>query len=61
MRLLVIDNFDSFTYNLVECMRQLGATCADALRPALDTYRALALRLAAEPLAAHSGPPPGGA
>ncbi len=25
MRLLMIDNYDSFTYNLVQCLRELGA------------------------------------
>lgn len=32
MKLLVIDNFDSFTYNLVECFRQLGQEEIDVFR-----------------------------
>lgn len=49
MRLLVIDNFDSFTYNLVESMRQLGLEEIDVFRndvipfDRLDDYDAVLL------------------
>jgi anthranilate synthase/aminodeoxychorismate synthase-like glutamine amidotransferase len=35
-RVLVVDNYDSFTYNLVQCLRALGATCEVRLNDCLD-------------------------
>lgn len=32
MKILVLDNYDSFTYNLVECLRQLGIKDVDVCR-----------------------------
>src|SRR5687768_6806550 len=35
-RVLVIDNYDSFTYNLVQALSALGARCDVALNDAID-------------------------
>src|SRR5215203_5924502 len=35
-RVLVIDNYDSFTYNLVQALGMLGARCDVALNDAID-------------------------
>jgi len=42
--ILMIDNFDSFTYNLVQYLRQLGAEVEVARNNALDTAAIAALR-----------------
>ena len=44
MRLLVIDNYDSFTYNLVHYLGELGAATAVYRNDAITTAEALALR-----------------
>ncbi|AKT41069.1 anthranilate synthase component II [Chondromyces crocatus] len=41
-RVLVIDNYDSFTYNLVQLLEVLGARCEVVLNDALDVSGALA-------------------
>lgn len=41
-RLLVIDNYDSFTENLVDLLRQLGAICSVTLNDALTLAELLA-------------------
>jgi anthranilate synthase/aminodeoxychorismate synthase-like glutamine amidotransferase len=35
-RVLVVDNYDSFTYNLVQCLRALGAECDVRLNDEVD-------------------------
>lgn len=35
-RVLVIDNYDSFTYNVVQCLEALGARCEVFLNDAID-------------------------
>lgn len=40
-RILVIDNYDSFTYNLVQYVRGLGATCEVVLNDALSAQDVL--------------------
>ena len=42
-RVLVIDNYDSFTYNLVQQLEVLGARCHVALNDAIDVAAARAL------------------
>ena len=41
--LLVIDNYDSFTYNLVQYLEMLGARCDVRLNDAIDVEQARAL------------------
>lgn len=41
-RVLVVDNYDSFTYNLVQCLRALGAECTVRLSDQLSTASVLA-------------------
>ena len=36
LRVLVVDNHDSFTFNLVQCLRELGATVRVAKNDAID-------------------------
>ncbi|TKC94650.1 anthranilate synthase component II [Polyangium fumosum] len=43
MRLLVVDNYDSFTYNLVQYLEILGAKCVVRLNDAIDVDGARAL------------------
>jgi para-aminobenzoate synthetase component II len=43
MRLLVVDNYDSFTYNLVQYLEILGARCDVRLNDAIDVAAARAL------------------
>lgn len=43
MRLLVVDNYDSFTYNLVQYLEILGARCDVRLNDAIDVAGARAL------------------
>ncbi len=43
MRLLVVDNYDSFTYNLVQYLEILGAQCVVRLNDAIDVEGARAL------------------
>ena len=43
-RLLVIDNYDSFTYNLVQYLSMLGATCDVVLNDAIGADEACARR-----------------
>ncbi|MRG91821.1 anthranilate synthase component II [Polyangium spumosum] len=43
MRLLVVDNYDSFTYNLVQYLEILGAHCVVRLNDAIDVDGARAL------------------
>ncbi|MDI3283408.1 aminodeoxychorismate/anthranilate synthase component II [Polyangium sp. 15x6] len=43
MRLLVVDNYDSFTYNLVQYLEILGAKCVVQLNDAIDVDGARAL------------------
>ena len=45
--LLLIDNYDSFTYNLVHYLGELGATCDVRRNDALSAVEALALKPAA--------------
>ena len=40
MRVLVIDNYDSFTYNLVQVLEVLGARCDVALNDRIDVAEA---------------------
>jgi anthranilate synthase/aminodeoxychorismate synthase-like glutamine amidotransferase len=40
-RVLVVDNYDSFTYNLVQCLRALGAACEVQLSDQLSTASVL--------------------
>ena len=42
--LLLIDNYDSFTFNLVHYLGELGATCDVRRNDALDVQAAMALR-----------------
>ena len=42
--LLLLDNYDSFTYNLYQCVRALGATCRVVRNDALSVRALLALR-----------------
>ncbi len=42
-RLVVIDNYDSFTYNLVQYFEVLGARCQVFFNDALDAAQAVAL------------------
>lgn len=44
MRLLVIDNYDSFTYNLVHYLGELGADVVVRRNDALDVQAAMALQ-----------------
>ena len=44
MRLLVVDNYDSFTYNLVQAFEMLGASCEVRLNDALTVTQAEALK-----------------
>ena len=73
MRLLLLDNFDSFTYNLLDYFRQLGVDVlvrrndvplADLLAPGLTavtqdpaTIGRLAVRLLLDRIDGHAGPP----
>jgi anthranilate synthase/aminodeoxychorismate synthase-like glutamine amidotransferase len=43
MRLLVVDNYDSFTYNLVQYLQILGARCDVRKNDAVDAHSARAL------------------
>jgi anthranilate synthase/aminodeoxychorismate synthase-like glutamine amidotransferase len=43
-RVVVIDNYDSFTYNLVQALEQLGARCEVALNDAITAAAVLAMR-----------------
>jgi anthranilate synthase/aminodeoxychorismate synthase-like glutamine amidotransferase len=43
MRLLVIDNYDSFTFNLVQYLEMLGARCEVRLNDGIDVAGARAL------------------
>lgn len=43
MRLLVVDNYDSFTYNLVQYLEMLGARCDVRKNDAIDVHTARAL------------------
>lgn len=42
--LLLIDNYDSFTFNLVHFLGELGATCAVHRNDALNVQKAMALK-----------------
>ena len=44
MRVLVVDNYDSFTFNLVQMLRELGAEVDVFLNDAVDVARVRALR-----------------
>ena len=61
--LLLIDNYDSFTYNLVHYLGELGASMEVRRNDALDVEAALALRPAgillspAPPTRLRPGPP----
>lgn len=41
-RVLVVDNYDSFTFNLVQCLTALGAHCVVKPNDAIEPDRALA-------------------
>lgn len=45
MQVLVIDNYDSFTFNLVQMLGELGARCEVVLNDALSAAQALARKV----------------
>ncbi|EYF03674.1 anthranilate synthase component II [Chondromyces apiculatus] len=55
-RVLVIDNYDSFTYNLVQLLEVLGAHCEVMLNDALGADETLALASAHDGVLVSPGP-----
>ena len=55
--ILLIDNYDSFTFNLVQLLGELGATCEVRRHDAIDVPAAMALRPQAIVLSPGPGTP----